>query len=159
MPDNPSCWNIFVDDLVRAVHNFFAEGGPWRLGDLEQVFLVYPSCRELLPRISTQGAARRGAGPLIPVNWVAYIGAREYWLAAVSGDHFLFRALPGKQAGLSLKRIILGLMSSWNHGKNLRKRARRSFPVRVNLGSGGEYPVHRNFNQKVWPRLRAYTNN
>ena len=22
-------------------------------------------------------------GPLIPVNWVAYIGAREYWLAAV----------------------------------------------------------------------------
>lgn len=32
--------------------------------------------------------------------------------------------LPSKQVGLRLKRITLGLMSSWNHGKNLRKRAR-----------------------------------
>uniref|UniRef100_K4D8K8 Uncharacterized protein n=1 Tax=Solanum lycopersicum TaxID=4081 RepID=K4D8K8_SOLLC len=55
----------------------------------------------------------------------AYLDAVLVSRSKVSGDHFLFRALPGKQAGLSLKRIILGLISSWNHGKNLRKRARR----------------------------------
>ena len=44
-----------------------------------------------------------------------------FWFL-VSRDNLLFWALSIKQSGLNLKRIILGLMSSWNQEKNQRKR-------------------------------------